>query len=329
MQKMNTSPNVSVIIPNYNHALFLDQRLRSVLDQTWRDLEVILLDDASTDNSREVFAHYASDPRVRTEFNVSNSGSPFKQWNKGVGLARGDYIWIAESDDYCHLRLLETLVPVLDANPNVGLAYCDSWALVDERPERRVGEYWATDTKDRRWVEGYIENGPVECSRYMFDHNTICNASAVVFRRKAFLDSGGAPEVMRLCGDWMTWVRILLHSDVAYVAEPLNYWRWHKHSVRSQFMYNFRSYQERYAIAAEILEHCTVSPEIREQAFTRWFVEWTKALREDGGIRLRDMLQLYRAAFRVDRCLHRRIFAAARRRPDLLPRLLAKVGQRL
>ena len=100
-------PKVSVIIPNYNHALFLEQRLESVLNQTYQDFEVIFLDDASTDSSRAVFTKYANHPKIsHIIFNETNSGYPFKQWNKGVNLAMGEYIWIAESDDYAELNFL-------------------------------------------------------------------------------------------------------------------------------------------------------------------------------------------------------------------------------
>ena len=99
-------PTVSVVVPNYNHGRFLPQRIDSILGQTFQDFELILLDDCSTDNSRMILSSYAGDPRVRIEFNSANSGSPFKQWNKGVRLARGEYVWIAESDDYAEPRFL-------------------------------------------------------------------------------------------------------------------------------------------------------------------------------------------------------------------------------
>jgi glycosyltransferase involved in cell wall biosynthesis len=76
-------PKVSVIIPNYNHARYLRGRIESVLRQTYRDFEVILLDDCSTDDSRSILGEYVKDPRVRIDFNEVNSGSTFKQWNKG------------------------------------------------------------------------------------------------------------------------------------------------------------------------------------------------------------------------------------------------------
>src|ERR1700722_8508136 len=88
-------PKVSVIIPSYNHARFLRQRIDTVLQQTFQDFEVILLDDCSPDNSPEIISSYVGDSRVRIEFNAINSGSTFKQWNKGVRMARGDYVWIA------------------------------------------------------------------------------------------------------------------------------------------------------------------------------------------------------------------------------------------
>src|SRR5260370_20691240 len=98
--RASNMPTVSVIIPNYNHARYLRQRIESVLRQTYQDFEVILLDDCSTDDSRSILSSYAGDSRVRMEFNEVNSGSTFKQWNKGVRLARVEYVWIAESDDY-------------------------------------------------------------------------------------------------------------------------------------------------------------------------------------------------------------------------------------
>src|SRR5258707_14882309 len=90
-------PRVSVIIPNYNHARYLRKRIETVLEQTYQDFEVILLDDCSTDGSSSIIDEYRNDSRVRMGLNEKNSGSTFKQWNKGVGLAEGKNVWIAES----------------------------------------------------------------------------------------------------------------------------------------------------------------------------------------------------------------------------------------
>jgi glycosyltransferase involved in cell wall biosynthesis len=129
-------PKVSVIIPNYNHAPFLQRRIESVLNQTYRDFEIIYLDDASTDHSGEIFAAFADDQRIRAVLNTTNTGIPGKQWNKGVLEARGDYVWIAESDDYADEHFLERLVSRLDEYPTAGLAYCQS--LVVNESHRRL-----------------------------------------------------------------------------------------------------------------------------------------------------------------------------------------------
>jgi len=119
-------PRVSVITPNCNHARYLHQRPDSILNQTFQDFGLIILDDASTDSSREVVELYTKDPRVRAIFNAENSGSTFKQWNLGLSHAKGEYIRFAESDDYADPALLATLVDRVDRHPNVGLAVCQS-----------------------------------------------------------------------------------------------------------------------------------------------------------------------------------------------------------
>ena len=95
-------PLVSVIIPNYNHARFLIERIDSVLNQSYKNFEIIVLDDKSTDNSVEIIMKYSNNKHVsQIVINDENSGSPFLQWQKGFKLAKGELVWIAESDDYC------------------------------------------------------------------------------------------------------------------------------------------------------------------------------------------------------------------------------------
>ena len=123
------NPLVSVIIPNYCHARYLDQRIQSVLNQTYRNFEVIILDDCSPDDgaSRAVIEKYRDNPHVsHIVYNTENSGSPFRQWNKGFGLAKGELIWIAESDDYADERFLEILVPCILLHNNISVAFCRS-----------------------------------------------------------------------------------------------------------------------------------------------------------------------------------------------------------
>ena len=115
-------PLVSIIIPNYNHAPFLRQRIDSVLNQSFQDFELIFLDDRSTDGSRDIIESYRNDPHVsHVVFNEVNTGSAFSQWKKGIGLATGEWIWIAESDDWAEPDFLSTMLAESANHPNCGL----------------------------------------------------------------------------------------------------------------------------------------------------------------------------------------------------------------
>lgn len=221
---------VSVVIPNYNHARFLGARIDSVLRQTYRDFEVIVLDDASADASREILRSFAGRPEVTLHFNERNSGSTFKQWNKGVELARGKYVWMAESDDFANLKFLETLVPVLEGHPRVAVVKCRS-LKVDEAGHELVGS--VEDPATRDWGADFIIDGREDCRLQLEHGNSITNASAALFRRQAYLKVGGADESFRMCGDWLLWAKMMLLGDFAYRAEPLNSYRFHGASVRS------------------------------------------------------------------------------------------------
>src|SRR5579864_109876 len=218
-------PRVSVIVPNYNHARFLRKRVESVLAQTFQDFELILLDDCSTDESRTILSEYAGDPRVKIEFNEANSGTTFKQWNKGVRLACGKYIWIAESDDYAAERFLERLVAVLDDEPEAGFAYCRSWQVTEDNvPDGFVD--WYLDLVDpRQWKTDFCVDGREQFPAYFARSCVVPNASAVVFRKASYERVGGADESFRMCGDWKVWAAMALEGKVAFVTEPLNYFR--------------------------------------------------------------------------------------------------------
>ena len=232
------TPKVSIIIPNYNYAKFLKERLDSIMNQSFQDFELIFLDDASQDDSVEYFNTYiARYPEVQCvkEVNSRNTGNPFVQWNKGVALARGEYIWIAEADDYCTLDLLETHVGILDENPNVGVVYCQS-CHVNQKSERLGSIIWSVEWLDKeRWKSSFINTGQDETSNYLLFQNTIPNASAVLFRKDKFEQIGQASSDFKLMGDWLTWIKMLSVSDIAFVAQENNFFRVHDKSVRTEF----------------------------------------------------------------------------------------------
>jgi glycosyltransferase involved in cell wall biosynthesis len=229
------APTVSVVVPNYNHAKYLPQRMESILRQTYSDFEIIILDDASSDDSLAVIQNYLSIPEVRFVPNAQNSGTTFAQWNKGVDLARGKYVWIAESDDFAEPDLLGNLVPILHKNPEVGIAYGQS-RMVDQNG-MEVMDTLARILEPldrRRWNASFVASGIEECRRYLLWLNTIPNASAVVFRKQTFLAAGKADFSLKLTGDWFMWVKMLLISDLGFHASIVNSFRQHGATVRER-----------------------------------------------------------------------------------------------
>lgn len=218
---------VSIIVPNYNHERYLRKRLDSILNQTFIDFECILLDDASSDNSVKILQEYVNrDSRFKLFVNRLNSGSTFAQWNYGVSLSKGKYIWIAESDDFADPELLQILVNRIEENPEVVLAYSQSMQIDSEGELLDEWKY-----SDPFFHKAFTQNG----TDFIYDHllytNLIPNASAVVFSRKAYIDVGLAVPTLVNNGDWHLWLKILTLGSVSYSPYILNYFRQHAKSV--------------------------------------------------------------------------------------------------
>lgn len=209
---------VTVIIPNFNHARFLDERIRSVLNQTYQDFEVMILDDCSTDNSLEVINRYKNHPKVtQIVVNEQNSGSPFKQWQKGISMAKGELIWIAESDDSCEPTFLETLVKRCQ-DREVVLAFCRSKAI-DENGKEKPNHFQDTLTED------FVMDGTSFMKKHLVHKSCVQNISSALFRRDAAKKIPLAYMEFRGAGDWSFAVGLAEQGKVAYVNLPLNSYR--------------------------------------------------------------------------------------------------------
>lgn len=230
---MKTPPAISVVVPVYNHAPFLRERLDSILNQRFRDVEVIVLDDLSTDSSVEVASEYLSHPAVRLIRNTANSGSPFRQWQRGVAEARGPLVWIAEGDDSADPDFLSTLIHAFH-DDNTVMAYCgshctDNDGAISRQHYLRSGHYEGLGYPRERWLSDYVADGEEEIIQALSIRNTIPNVSAVLFRRRAFdhVDFQAADQYAT-AGDWRIYLSILAHGQLAYFHQHLNY-----HRIRS------------------------------------------------------------------------------------------------
>lgn len=232
MEQIN--PLISVIVPNYNHVNYLIERLESVFNQTYPNFEVIVLDDCSTDDSREILLEYANNKKVtHCIFNKKNSGNTFSQWNKGIALAKGEYIWIAETDDFCELNLLETLIKPMILDSKVVLTYCQSNKV---NAESEVTGSWLDYTNDletKTFQQYFIAEGNAFIEQFLIFKNVIPNASAVLFKKERALEIGSLDIIpsLKYDGDWMFYLNLIANKKIVFIPNPLNNFRYHSQSV--------------------------------------------------------------------------------------------------
>lgn len=301
-------PKVSIVLPNYNYARYLDERIQSLLNQTYKDFELIILDDASTDNSVEVIQKYISDPRVKTQFYTENSGLPYKRWNDGADLAQGEYLLFAGADDSCEPMLIEKLVEKLDHHPSVGLALSQSWEIDSDGNIICSCISWTSWTNafydgKERWESDFVDQGKNEL-KYLFLASTIPNASCVLMRRDIFIKAGKFDKKLILAADLMLYVKMLMISDIAFISETLNYFRTHPQTVRSQSLNTRLDIEEICLVKKFILDNSglTFAPRIVREAFEYKKWDWINyALSSRGVTDLKRNIRIFKLLSSVDR----------------------------
>jgi len=223
---------VSVIVPCYNHAPYLKERIESIIHQTYQNFELILLDDLSPDNSAQILLSYKNHPKVsHCIINEKNSGSTFYQWNKGIELAKGELVWIAESDDVADLSFLDKLVKPFLENSKLVLAYSQSYRMDSKG---NITGSWKDHTDDldsKRFEENFTMTGLDYVDQFLVVRNTIPNASAVLFKKHTYFVVNGANPNLKLTGDWEIWSKIVSQGNIFFNAEKLNFFRYHDSSV--------------------------------------------------------------------------------------------------
>lgn len=228
---------VSVVVPTHNYAHYLRERLVSILSQTAPVYEIIAIDDCSADGSAALAQSLLKDSSVdfRVIENQTKSNSVFEQWRRGVRLARGEFIWIAEADDRSSSTFLElALRPFSDEA--VVLSYTQS-RQIDANGKTLDGDYltYVSDIDAEHWRSDFTVDGAEEVARSLSIKNTIPNVSACVFRREALLRvlDEHIADICRFkaAGDWLTYVRLASAGKFAFTARALNDHRRHATSV--------------------------------------------------------------------------------------------------
>src|SRR6185369_13429688 len=212
-----SNPKVTISIPAYNYAHYLPDAIESVLNQSFSDFELLVIDNCSTDNTREVVeAYIAHDKRVRYICNESNIGL-VGNLNRSLSHARGEYVKILCADDLLESTCLEKMVLILDSNPNV--------SLVASRRMLVNGELKPITSVGYSHREG-IFRGVDVINRCLINGNLIGEPSAVLFRRNQS-SRGFNIEYMQMI-DVEMWFYLLSQGDFAYIPENLCFLRQHE-----------------------------------------------------------------------------------------------------
>lgn len=259
-------PFVTVIVPNYNHALYLRERLDSIYNQTYQNFEVILLDDCSTDNSREILSEYAAryPDRTRCDFNKENIGHANLQWDKGIRQAKGKYIWIAESDDWCELDFLEKLLPKMEQQ-SVMIAFARSVFMTEGKKTWSTEEY--LHDMPFKWDKPFTMTGYEAVQKGFAIKNFIPNVSSAIFRNIGELPE----EVMniwkdiRLCGDWIFYLYLVKGGAFSYTNETTNYYRIHPASTSLKIQKTSEYYQESEIVSCYIARNYKINMSVFER----------------------------------------------------------------
>lgn len=193
---------VSIIIPNYNHARFVGGAIHSVLNQDYKNVEIIVVDDGSTDNSHEVIGQFGDQVKYIYQENAGLSAAR----NTGIRASKGAFIGVLDADDMYEPAFISTLVSALESNPEAEGIYC-GYQFVDQENN----------------LLPQIENRPVpgdELYEALLDGNFFVPES-IFLRRYVYDDVGLFDEALRACEDWDVWLRVTKKYRIIHAPEIL------------------------------------------------------------------------------------------------------------
>lgn len=203
-------PRVSIVLPVYNGERFLDQAINSVMNQTFTEWELIIVNDCSTDNSASIMRKYADkDSRIIIVDNEANMKLP-RSLNIGFGIARGEYYTWTSDDNLLKPNMLMTLVRELDDNPEYGMVYSDHDEI----------------TEDGEFINTRFLKEPC----YMGIEGNVCGAS-FLYRSTVAHSVGDYDPALFLAEDYDYWMRVYAVTDIKHITDVLYSTRWHEKSL--------------------------------------------------------------------------------------------------
>jgi glycosyltransferase involved in cell wall biosynthesis len=219
----NTVPKVSIIIPTYNRANLLSRAIKSVLDQTFQDFELIIVDDGSTDNTKEVIERFQKkDSRIKYIFQ-ENSGGPSRPNNVGIKNSNGKYIAILESDDEWLPEKLRLQIEILEKYENVGLVSCYAFRIFPDRTRKLYKTPYTGFLSKKKWKIFWQKWG-------------IISPSTILIKKNCLSKVGLFDEALKFAFDVDFYLRFIKNFDFYFLPFSLiNYYETPQSQSRGEF----------------------------------------------------------------------------------------------
>jgi glycosyltransferase involved in cell wall biosynthesis/GT2 family glycosyltransferase len=221
-------PRLSVCLPTYNGEAYVAEAVRSVLEQSSTDFELVVVDDGSSDRTLDILQTF-SDPRLRIYQNPQRRGIP-GNWNVAVGLARGEYVCVFHQDDVMLADNLARKLALFDADPSLSLVHSRAEAVVETGAPERVAEWREKAETD------FVEDGEAYFRKLLLHGDCIC-APTVIVRREQLAVAGVFNETLGYACDYEMWMKLCLEGRVGFLHDTLVRYRWHAANASHNYQY--------------------------------------------------------------------------------------------
>lgn len=228
---MSPLPAVSICIPSYNQAAFIDRTVTMALEQDYPEKEIIVVDDASTDGTWEKLQRFSGIADVHLSRNDANMGMG-ENWNRCIERSRGEYVKFFLGDDTFSPDCVSVLADAARRNPDAALVFsARDFLLSDIAPgnaaRRQLGYLLRTNRLQRALAQGGHEGKEILNRIFPRCDNIVGEPSSTLIRRAAFHDAGFFDPSFRQLADLEMWIRLLVRFPAVYVKSTLGAWRIH------------------------------------------------------------------------------------------------------
>jgi glycosyltransferase involved in cell wall biosynthesis len=226
------SPDISVIFTSYNHKEFLEQALEAIINQTYRNFELIIVDDCSTDGSQDILKRYVDDERVKLHLLEKNSGSYVNASNYGFTYASAQYVIFAQCDDFPEKNQFSELIKYAKTNIDAAVVFSSS-NLINEKGNFILCDF---DVRTKRFKKNHNSNSIIhntEMNNYLLNSCVIPNLSAALIKKSIFEEFNFFSKKYFVLADWDLWLKISTKYNFYYLRQPLNNFRQHGTTIRN------------------------------------------------------------------------------------------------